>query len=170
MDEEFPNVFIDERAAENALWKKTNDEIDRLIRDREKGIKLVREVAQLASKATLPAEAEARVSVSIGGAVTITVTNLTSFHDITELTGVLWNEYKREYATAPNHYDYPESKTRSVSICNWNRGIHIDVKAILDEERGECKIITTGVQQPYVPEATLKQEIICPGDPRYDDF
>lgn len=170
-DKEFPNVFLDERVAENALWSKTKAEIERLERDRTKGISLAREVALLASKATLPAGVKARMSISTGGTISITLTDLESFHDTSELVGVLFNEYKTEYTPSVQYYDYPEKKTRVFSISNWNRGVHIDINAVLDEERGECKILTKGIKQPtYIPQATMDQEIICPGDPRYDDI
>lgn len=166
-EQDFPRFFVDTREAEAALFTKTRERVEKAYEDRQKGVRRLREVGELTfdTQATLPAEATARVSASESGHITIAISELTSFADVTEVVGVLFDRFKNTYQTEPYIYNMPESRAKDFSIGNG-----LTVRAKLGED-ADCKVVYSGkVTRPYIPEATAERIIICPGDPRYDDY
>jgi len=166
-EREYHRFFVDTREAESALYTKTKQRLEKTVADRKKGIELLRQIDDLIFEtcSTLPNEAKARISAAENGYVTITITELTSFHDVTEVVGVFFQRFKSTYQDTPYVYDMPESRSKEFSC-----GGNVCVIAKLGPD-ADCKIVFTGkVRQPYVPEVRAEQKIICPGEPGYDDY
>ncbi len=168
-DKEFPRFFVDARAAESALFTKSKERVAKALKDREKGVKLLQRIDELLfdTHATLPAEANARISASENGYVTIVITDLTSFHDVQEVVNILFDEFSGIYQEEPYTYDIPASKAREFSF---GYSIPLSLRAVLDAERAECKVVVVGTRAIPAQETELDRKILCPGDPRYDDY
>lgn len=179
---EFPQVKADTDQVLDDLAQKARNAAKKIYETRDRMRKELPVLMEMVNKATVPSEAEVRLSASEFGQFTFTVSNLESFHDITELTAALQPLRKiwKHTATDDNWSDYPAEKKRVFSFSDqgWykdvqeNTGISSTVRvvAILDEERGQCKITSGPVERHTYTSETIKQEIVCPGDPRYDDL
>jgi hypothetical protein len=167
-EREFPRFFVDTRAAEAALYTKVQESVDELVARRKKTVRTLRRIDELLfdTHATLPAEANTRISASEGGYITITITDLNSFHDISEVIGVFANEFGDSWFPKPNIFDAPESRAREFSF-GFNTRLWI--KAVLGPD-ADCKIVVTGTKPLPRREVELEKIILCPGDPRYDDY
>lgn len=165
-EKEFPRFFVDTRAAESSLFTKTKQRIEKALADRQRAVEYLRKLDEVMFEtfATLPAECEARISASEHGFITITVTGLTNFHDLTEVVGVLHKAFSYKYQGTPWVFDLPEERTKE-----WSFGSKIRLVGKLGPD-ADCKIVVTGTAPIYRQTAELEKAILCPGDPRYDDY
>lgn len=127
------------------------------------------------SQASVPDGVDVRVSLSIDGHVYITLSNLDSFHDATEVMAVC-REYIGSYwrDEEPTVSDDIASRSRRISYFGWYKYQSIVLKLIIGEEAKGCKIVErTRLVEVPAPRAYTKEhktviEFVCPGDPDYD--
>ena len=159
------------------LDTKARDSAKRIYQTRDRMKKELPIVLELVSKATLPAEAEVRLSASESGMFTFTISKLETFHDITELTAVfqaiqpMWSR-----AEKASHSDDIENKCRSFYYSSHAYRddtpikSSIRIRAYLDAEAAMCKVFTGVTKVSTYTDTTTDRELVCPGDPRYDDL
>ena len=177
-DLKFHPVMVDDFECVRELKRKLDADLEYTYKTYGEVKDRIRETAQLLSNADLPAGVKIRMSCSQWFELTLVVSNLGSFHDVTEILAVIGKDRSNVYRDQdPTMTDDPAAGTRTFTFKGWFGWRDCYVKCQLGAERDGCKVKTVTIKKmvqtekpTYTEEEVEETRFVCPGEDGYDDI